>query len=143
MAFTSILLNHFRVIRIFKIFHSISRFRTVLNTLSNILPSLSTYGGIFFILYYFFAVLGMELFQGKVLDNPGQEWEYCGNSALRGSEFARSGYCPNNFNDVASSFVVLFTLMVVNQWHIITDVTARSCVSNLHLFTLLSRVMSA
>ena len=38
---------------------AIQRFRIVLNTLSNILPSLSTYGGIFFILYYFFAVIGM------------------------------------------------------------------------------------
>ena len=52
-----------RVTRIFKVFHAIPRFRTVLNTLVDILPSLLTYGSIVFVVYYFFAIIGMELFQ--------------------------------------------------------------------------------
>ena len=52
-----------RVTRIFKVFHAIPRFRTVLNTLVDILPSLLTYGSILFVVYYFFAIIGMELFQ--------------------------------------------------------------------------------
>ena len=52
-----------RVTRIFKVFHAIPRFKTVLNTLVDILPSLLTYGSILFVIFYFFAIIGMELFQ--------------------------------------------------------------------------------
>lgn len=108
-----------RVIRIFKIFHSLNRFRTVLNTLVNILPSLFTYGGILFIVYYFFAIIGMELFHGKIHTNYGSD--NCGNSKLTGSEFADHNYCHCNFNDLSSAMVLLFQLMLVNQWHVITS----------------------
>lgn len=43
------------------------------------------------------------------------------NPALAGSQFANDGYFRNNFNDIVSSFVLLFELMVVNQWHILTQ----------------------
>uniref|UniRef100_A0A5F9C7K4 Two pore channel 3 n=1 Tax=Oryctolagus cuniculus TaxID=9986 RepID=A0A5F9C7K4_RABIT len=43
----------------------------------------------------------------------------CGNPALRGSAFARARYCKNNFNDLASAFLLLTELTVVNQWHVI------------------------
>ncbi len=51
-----------RVIRIFKVFHGVPRFKTVLNTIVDILPSVVTYGSILFIVFYFFATIGMELF---------------------------------------------------------------------------------
>lgn len=44
---------------------------------------------------------------------------YAGNPALDDSQFASYGYFRNNFNDIASSFVLLFELMVVCQWHIL------------------------
>ena len=106
-----------RVTRIFKVFHAFPRFRIVLDTLVNILPSLATYGSILFIIFYCFAIIGMELFHGRIMD----EGEYCGNIKLKDSEFYRHEYCPNNFNHMLSSFIVLFELMVVNQWHVITE----------------------
>merc|ERR1712241_254791 len=30
-------------------------------------------------------------------------------------------YCKNNFNDIGSAFIVLFELLVVNQWHVIAE----------------------
>lgn len=63
----------------------------------------------------------MEIFQGKVQYFAGnstvQHASYCGNPALKDSPFARAKYCKNNFNNLASSFVVLMELTVVNQWH--------------------------
>uniref|UniRef100_A0AAR2JIB9 Ion transport domain-containing protein n=1 Tax=Pygocentrus nattereri TaxID=42514 RepID=A0AAR2JIB9_PYGNA len=73
------------------------------------------------VVYYIFAMVGMELFKGKVQffdtgsEDPAQE--YCGNPMLKGSAFARNNYCKNNFNDVVSSFILLLELTVVNQWH--------------------------
>lgn len=72
-------------------------------------------------IYYIFAMVGMELFKGTIqfFDNgalkPGHE--FCGNPLLNGSAFAKSSYCRNNFNNVISSFILLFELTVVNQWH--------------------------
>lgn len=69
--------------------------------------------------YYVFAMIGMELFQGKVKfydsNDPGRM--NCGNPLLTGTSFANLGYCKNNFNNVVSSFILLVELTVVNQWH--------------------------
>lgn len=68
-----------------------------------------------------FAIIGMEVFHGKVRffdpNFTAADALVCGNPALKDSAFARDGYCRNNFNDLASSLVVLMELTVVNQWH--------------------------
>lgn len=71
--------------------------------------------------YYIFAMVGMELFKDKVhfysSDSTDKQKEYCGNPLLNGTAFAKNSYCKNNFNDVVSSFILLLELTVVNQWH--------------------------
>lgn len=71
--------------------------------------------------YYIFAMVGMELFKGKVtFFNRGSSdpaASYCGNSQLNNTAFAQLNYCKNNFNNVISSFILLVELTVVNQWH--------------------------
>lgn len=68
-----------------------------------------------------FAIIGMELFHGKIQYFPANSNAphalECGNPALKDSLFARGKYCKNNFNNFASSFIVLMELTVVNQWH--------------------------
>jgi len=112
-----------RVIRVFKIFQSIPRFKIVVNTMLHILPSVATYGAIVALFYYFFAIIGMESFAGLIrYKGYGDESDkYCGNPKLNGSQFFKDHYCSNNFNNILSSFVTLFELMVVNQWHVITE----------------------
>ncbi|XP_077869600.1 uncharacterized protein LOC144361501 [Saccoglossus kowalevskii] len=46
---------------------------------------------------------------------------YCGNEKLKDSDFWTMQYCSNNFNDIMRSFVLLFELTVVNQWHILAS----------------------
>lgn len=73
------------------------------------------------VVYYTFAMVGMELFKGKVqFFGEGSEEptrSFCGNLLLNGTSFAQLNYCKNNFNDVVSSFILLVELTVVNQWH--------------------------
>ncbi|NWX54928.1 TPC2 protein, partial [Promerops cafer] len=69
------------------------------------------------VVYCVFAIIGMELFQGKIQyflanSNAPHALE-CGNPALKDSLFARGKYCKNNFNDFASSFIVLMELTVL------------------------------
>ncbi|KAF1520921.1 Two pore calcium channel protein 1, partial [Eudyptes sclateri] len=73
------------------------------------------------VVYCVFAIVGMELFHGKIQFFPANSNAphalECGNPALKDSLFARGKYCKNNFNNFASSFIVLMELTVVNQWH--------------------------
>ncbi|KAJ8366124.1 hypothetical protein SKAU_G00149550 [Synaphobranchus kaupii] len=110
-----------RILRLIRVVDSIKRFRTIINTLIKIGPTILTFGQLILVVYYIFAMVGMELFKGKVrfFENGSTDpaHDYCGNPLLKGSEFARLNYCRNNFNDIISSFILLLELTVVNQWH--------------------------
>nr|XP_039248277.1 two pore calcium channel protein 1-like isoform X1 [Styela clava] len=110
-----------RCLRLVKIVGNIETFRIVVMTIVNITPSLLTYAGVLIMVYYSFAVIGMEAFSNKVLFNAKEQPPFCGNPKLQDSEFVRMGYCQMNFNDIIHSIVTLFVLMVVNQWHVITQ----------------------
>ncbi|XP_077574368.1 two pore segment channel 3 isoform X2 [Stigmatopora nigra] len=112
-----------RVLRLVRVVDSVQRFRAIVNTLIRIGPAVLTFAQLILVVYYVFAVVGMELFKGQVRffsdpDAPGRA--DCGNALLRGGAFARLQYCKNNFNDVLSSFVLLLELTVVNQWHVLS-----------------------
>ncbi|KAM5253137.1 two pore channel protein 2-like isoform 4-T4 [Hipposideros larvatus] len=112
-----------RILRLLRVIVSIQRFRVIVTTLINIGPTMLTFGGLVLVVYYVFAIIGMEAFHGKVrffdLNFTAPDALVCGNPALKDSAFARDRYCRNNFNDLASSLVVLMELTVVNQWHIL------------------------
>ncbi|XP_045406591.1 two pore calcium channel protein 1-like [Lemur catta] len=114
-----------RILRLLRVIISVQRFRVIVTTLINIGPTMLTFGGLVFVVYYAFAIVGMEVFHGKVqFFDPNfttPDALVCGNPALKGSAFSRARYCKNNFNDLASSFVVLMELTVVNQWHVLAD----------------------
>ncbi|XP_037383734.1 uncharacterized protein LOC119259205 [Talpa occidentalis] len=114
-----------RILRLLRVIVSIERFRVIVTTLINIGPTMLTFGGLILVVYYAFAIIGMEAFHGKIQflepnsNTPGAL--VCGNPALKDSVFARDRYCKNNFNDLASSFIVLMELTVVNQWHVLAS----------------------
>ncbi|XP_062979982.1 two pore calcium channel protein 1-like [Elgaria multicarinata webbii] len=114
-----------RVLRLIRIIDSIQRFRVIMNTLINIVPTMLTFGALALVVYYMFSIVGMEIFRGKVQfyagNSTAQHAPYCGNPALKDSPFARAKYCKNNFNDIAASFIVLMELTVVNQWHVLAS----------------------
>lgn len=114
-----------RVLRLIRVVDSIKRFRAIINTLIRIGPAILTFGQLIIVVYYIFAMVGMELFKGKVRfyseDSNDPDKAYCGNPLLKGSAFAQLNYCKNNFNNVVSSFILLMELTVVNQWHVLSS----------------------
>lgn len=114
-----------RVLRLIRLVDSIKRFRAIINTLIKIGPTILIFGQLIVVVYYIFAMVGMELFKGKVQffepNSTSPYQEYCGNPLLKGTTFAKLNYCKNNFNNVVSSFIVLLELTVVNQWHVLTS----------------------
>lgn len=114
-----------RVLRLIRLVDSIKRFRAIINTLIKIGPTILTFGQLILVVYYVFAMVGMELFKGRIHyfepNSTMPDQEYCGNPLLKGTTFAKLNYCKNNFNNVVSSFIVLLELTVVNQWHVVTS----------------------
>ncbi|XP_066863325.1 two pore channel protein 2-like isoform X2 [Kogia breviceps] len=114
-----------RILRLLRVIVSIQRFRVIVTTLINVGPTMLTFGGLVLVVYYVFAIIGMEVFHGKVRffdpSSTSPDALVCGNPALKDSAFARGRYCRNNFNDLAASLVLLTELTVVNQWHILAD----------------------
>uniref|UniRef100_A0A672MGT7 Two pore calcium channel protein 1-like n=1 Tax=Sinocyclocheilus grahami TaxID=75366 RepID=A0A672MGT7_SINGR len=120
-----------RVLRLIRLVDSIKRFRAIINILIKIGPTILTFGQLIVVVYYIFAMVGMELFKGKVQffepNSTSPDQEYCGNPLLKGTTFAKLNYCKNNFNNVVSSFIVLLELTVVNQcgFTAVTHISAR------------------
>lgn len=112
-----------RVLRLIRVVDSIKRFRAIINTLIRIGPAILTFGQLIIVVYYIFAMVGMEVFKDKVKfyeDSSDPAKAYCGNIKLKDSAFAQLNYCKNNFNNVVSSFILLVELTVVNQWHVLS-----------------------
>ncbi|XP_008401465.1 two pore segment channel 3, partial [Poecilia reticulata] len=133
-----------RVFRLIRVVDSIKRFRAIINTLIRIGPAILTFGQLILVVYYVFAMVGMELFKNKVkfyedINNP--EKAYCGNPLLKGSTFAQLSYCKNNFNNVVSSFILLLELTVVNQWHVLGSGFATVTHKSALIFFVLFHVM--
>uniref|UniRef100_A0A8C7TH42 Two pore segment channel 3 n=1 Tax=Oncorhynchus mykiss TaxID=8022 RepID=A0A8C7TH42_ONCMY len=83
------------------------------------------------VVYYIFAMVGMELFKGKIrffeANSTDPDKAFCGNALLKNSVFAKHNYCKNNFNNIVSSFILLLELTVVNQcgFTAVTHISAR------------------
>ncbi|KAM6972478.1 two pore segment channel 3 [Aplochiton taeniatus] len=110
-----------RILRLIRVVDSIERFRSIINTLIKIGPTILTFGQLILVVYYIFAMVGMEIFKGKIIffdaNSTNLTKDYCGNPLLKDSAFAKLNYCRNNFNDVVSACILLVELTVVNQWH--------------------------
>ncbi|XP_015781962.1 two pore calcium channel protein 1 [Tetranychus urticae] len=106
-----------RALRIGKIIGNIERFSVVVVTIRSLVPSIATYGILLLVLYYFYAIIGMQLFHGLVYSNPSgcsSDSIDCCPESLASKNVTM---CTINFNSIASSFLLLFDLMVVNEWH--------------------------
>ena len=101
-----------RVLRLTRLIYKLRRFRVILRAMSILSPVMFTYAVVMFVLYYAFAMIGMDLWAGLISrDNP----------ALDGTQFASNDYFANNFNTLPASLVLLFELTVVNNWHILAE----------------------
>ncbi|WAR08434.1 TPC2-like protein [Mya arenaria] len=97
----------FRVLRI--IWH-IKAMAIVAHTLLDLVKNLQSFGGILIVIYYFFAMLGMELFQNKITYNPGNgsvhagigNGSYIKPANMTCGTYEQLDYWANNFDDFAN-----------------------------------------
>uniref|UniRef100_A0A7S3JYQ2 Ion transport domain-containing protein n=1 Tax=Aureoumbra lagunensis TaxID=44058 RepID=A0A7S3JYQ2_9STRA len=104
-----------RLIRLVRILEAITDFRILGESFLNLLPAAAKLLKFLFCVTYLFAVLGMAIFGGNLSDKPSQR------TLLKDTDFYTSGYLPLNFNDMWSSYVTLFCILVVNNWQVLTQ----------------------
>ncbi|VEN34802.1 unnamed protein product [Callosobruchus maculatus] len=123
-----VILRPLRLLRLFKLK---KRYRDIFGTLVLLSPLMWSTAVVMMVMYYFFAIIGMELFSEYDLRNC------CANSTVEdfykfnSTNSSTSGigyYYLNNFSNLFVSGVTLFELTVVNNWFIIMD--AYASVSN-------------
>ncbi|CAF1102665.1 unnamed protein product [Adineta steineri] len=106
-----------RIINLFVIFRTIrsmphfTNYGIIMGTISDGMRNLKAFIGILICLFYSYAVLGMWLFNGVI--KPPTPSDII--NATCGS-YQQSQYWANNFDDFFSTVVVLYDVMLVNNW---------------------------
>ncbi|CAF1034473.1 unnamed protein product [Adineta ricciae] len=106
-----------RILNLFVIFRAIrsmphfTNYGIIMGTISDGMRNLKAFIGILICLFYSYAVLGMWLFRGVI--KPPTESDIV--NATCGS-YQQSQYWANNFDDFYSTIVVLYDVMLVNNW---------------------------
>lgn len=112
----------FVILRLLRIVPHIQRLYLVVATVIDLISHLRGFMGIIVAVYYFFAILGMQLFADnykfeKTFPSPSQ----CTDQLLHDNkctEYQQLSYYANNFHDFGAALVVLWDVMVVNNWYI-------------------------
>ncbi|XP_061083949.1 two pore channel protein 2-like [Conger conger] len=119
------LVNMLIVFRFLRIIPEIKLMALVASTLVDLVKNLRAFAGILLVVYYVFAVLGIWLFQGAITV-PSTMRNSSGSNFTAGcGSYEQLGYWPNNFDDFASSLVLLYNIMVVNNWQVFMDAYSR------------------
>uniref|UniRef100_A0A1B6DU32 EF-hand domain-containing protein n=2 Tax=Clastoptera arizonana TaxID=38151 RepID=A0A1B6DU32_9HEMI len=108
-----------RVFRLMRLFKMKKRYRDIIGTVALLTPLMCSTAVVMLVLYYFFAIIGMELFEGYDMHNC------CKNTAVedfyrftKNESSVLGYYYLNTFDNMATSFVTLFELTVVNNWFV-------------------------
>ncbi|XP_067014675.2 two pore channel protein 1 [Anabrus simplex] len=111
-----------RPLRLLRIFKLKKRYRDVFGTLVLLTPLMCSTAVVMLVLYYFYAIIGMELFAGYDMRNC------CVNTTVEDFyKFSANGstalgyYYLNTFDNLMTSGVTLFELTIVNNWFILMN----------------------
>ncbi|XP_063053845.1 two pore channel protein 2-like [Engraulis encrasicolus] len=125
------LVNMLIVVRFLRIIPNIKLMALVASTLVDLVKNLKAFVGILVVAFYVYAIIGIWLFNGAIASPENMS---CGSSQLRKvnsnvsevcGSYEQLGYWANNFDDFASSLVLLYNVMVVNNWQVYLEVYSR------------------
>ncbi|KAM8895028.1 two pore channel protein 2 isoform 2-T2 [Spinachia spinachia] len=126
------LINMLIVFRFLRIIPDIKLMALVASTLLDLLKNLRAFAGILMVVYYVFAVFGIWLFEGaitppsemSVLSNASME-NVTSNFSMECGTYEQLEYWPNNFDDFAAAIMLLYNVMVVNNWQAFLEAYSR------------------
>ena len=111
------------ILRLLRVVPHIQKLYVVVVTVIDLISHLRGFMGIIVAVYYFFAILGMQLF-GENYNLEKISPTQCTDEQLHVkncTQYQQLTYYANNFHDFAAALVVLWDVMVVNNWYIFLD----------------------
>ena len=111
------------IFRLLRVVPHIQRLYVVVATVIDLISHLRGFMGIIVAVYYFFAILGMQLFYNN-FNLEGIDPSNCTDRLIhsdRCTQYQQLTYYANNFHDFAAALIVLWDVMVVNNWYIFLD----------------------
>uniref|UniRef100_A0A8C6UVM0 Two pore segment channel 2 n=1 Tax=Neogobius melanostomus TaxID=47308 RepID=A0A8C6UVM0_9GOBI len=125
------LINMLIVFRFLRIIPDIKLMALVASTLVDLVKNLRAFAGILVVVFYIFAVFGIWLFQGAIKPPPHPS---AGNSSMENitsnfsalcGTYEQLEYWPNNFDDFAAAIILLYDVMIVNNWQAFIEAYSR------------------
>ncbi|PAA53464.1 hypothetical protein BOX15_Mlig010695g8, partial [Macrostomum lignano] len=104
-------------LRVLRIVPRLKSIKIVWDSMRDILANLRFFLGVLAVAYYVFAVIGLQLFSGLITLEALANQTAC-------DSYAHLDYASLHFNDFAAAIVVLWDLMIVNNWHVIANAFA-------------------
>ncbi|KAM6158104.1 two pore channel protein 2 [Rhynchocyon petersi] len=114
------LVNMLIVIRFLRVIPKFQMMFLVANTLLDLIKNMRAFAGILAVVYYIFAIIGINLFRGVIVA-PGNSSLATANLSVPCGSFEQLEYWPNNFDDFAAALVTLWNVMIVNNWQVFMD----------------------
>ncbi|XP_064391757.1 two pore channel protein 1-like isoform X2 [Halichondria panicea] len=113
----------FRPVKFIRLLHLKRRYHGISKILYSLSQRLISVGLLLLIVYYAFAIIGMEFFSEAVFEGCCNESMYGVGEYYSGnnSTFTAKVYYVLNFDNIFRSYVTLFVLMVINNWYIIME----------------------
>uniref|UniRef100_A0A8C8H9M0 Two pore channel protein 2 n=1 Tax=Oncorhynchus tshawytscha TaxID=74940 RepID=A0A8C8H9M0_ONCTS len=109
------LVNMLIVVRFLRIIPDIKLMALIASTLVDLVKNLRAFAGILVVIE-----VDLYLFLYSVMSNSSMK-----NITVECGSYEQLGYWPNNFDDFASSLVLLYNVMVVNNWQVFMDAYTR------------------
>uniref|UniRef100_A0A8C8SNV7 Two pore channel protein 2 n=1 Tax=Pelusios castaneus TaxID=367368 RepID=A0A8C8SNV7_9SAUR len=121
------LANMLIVFRFLRIIPNMKFMALVASTLMDLVKNLRAFAGMLVVVFYAFAITGIVLFKGAIVPkgNTSVVNATSGNSTLQCGTYEQLDYWPNNFDDFAAALVILWDVMVVNNWQVFLDAFSR------------------
>uniref|UniRef100_A0A3B3TNN6 Two pore segment channel 2 n=1 Tax=Poecilia latipinna TaxID=48699 RepID=A0A3B3TNN6_9TELE len=123
------LVNMLIVFRFLRIIPDIKLMALVASTLLDLVKNLRAFAGILVVVYYVFAVFGIWLFEGAIKPPPQMSVFSMDNTTSNFSTvcgtYEQLGYWPNNFDDFAVTIILLYDVMIVNNWQAFMEAYSR------------------
>ncbi|KAM5248451.1 two pore channel protein 2 [Ctenodactylus gundi] len=119
------LVNMLIVFRFLRIIPNMKPMAMVVSTVLGLIQNLRAFGGILVVVYYVFAIFGINLFRGTIVASSGNDSLAPTNGSASCGSFEQLEYWANNFDDFAAALVTLWNMMVVNNWQVLLDAYAR------------------
>lgn len=98
------------MLKLLTLLYEVKTMRVIFETLKNLMGPLNNLIVVMMTIFYVFAQIGMVMFGGKIKEDST---EIIADSSIP------DNYYLINFNDLMSSYITLFILIVVNNWYVI------------------------